>query len=155
MIESSAFQSLLVNFSPIFTTPSFKNFVSLACGWVISVGRRTISRVIQFSSVGEEYRHHSIFYYFFSRTSWIVDDLGRHLFQLVLLLLPESLPIVLTVDDTLSRKSGPQIFGGSMHHDPLLSNYGRGKTLVKFFSFGHGTRGGRSFQVDKWGDVPS
>ncbi len=24
-----------------------------------------------------------------------------------------------------------------MHHDPLLSNYGRGKTLVKFFSFGH------------------
>ena len=137
MIESSAFQSLLVNFSPIFTTPSFKNFVSLACGWVISVGRRTISRVIQFSSVGEEYRHHSIFYYFFSRTSWIVDDLGRHLFQLVLLLLPESLPIVLTVDDTLSRKSGPQIFGGSMHHDPLLSNYGRGKTLVKFFSFGH------------------
>jgi hypothetical protein len=24
-----------------------------------------------------------------------------------------------------------------MHHDPLLSNYGRGKSLVKFFSFGH------------------
>jgi len=24
-----------------------------------------------------------------------------------------------------------------MHHDALLSNYGRGKSLVKFFSFGH------------------
>jgi hypothetical protein len=135
--EASDFFCLLVNFSPMFTAPSFDNFVSLACGWVRCVGRRTISRVIQFSSVGEEYRHHSIFYYFFSRASWMADDLGRHLFQLALRLLPESLPIVLTVDDTLSRMSGPQIFGGSMHHDPLLSNYGRGKTLVKFFSFGH------------------
>jgi hypothetical protein len=135
--EASDFLSLLVNFSPMFTSPSFNNFVSLACGWVLCIRRRTISRVIQFASVGEEQRHHSIFYYFFSRTGWIPDELGRRLFQMVLRLLPESLPICLTVDDTLSRKSGPQIFGGGMHHDPLLSNYGRGKTLVKFFSFGH------------------
>jgi hypothetical protein len=82
------------------------------------------------------HRHHSVFYYFYSRARWLPDEPSRHLFQLTLQLLPEHLSICLTVDDTLSRKSGPQIFGGGMHHDPLLSNYGRGKTLVKFFSFG-------------------
>jgi hypothetical protein len=40
-------------------------------------------------------------------------------------------------DDTLCRKSGAQIWGGAMHHDALLSNYGRGKSSVKVFSFGH------------------
>lgn len=133
---ASDFITLLVNFSPMFTSPSFNNFVLLACGWTSCVGRRTISRVIQFGALGEAYRHHSVFYYFFSRARWLPDELGRHLFQLTLQLLPEHLSICLTVDDTLSRKSGPQIFGGGMHHDPLLSNYGRGKTLVKFFSFG-------------------
>jgi len=34
-------------------------------------------------------------------------------------------------------KSGAHIWGGGMHHDPLLSNYGRGSKLVKFFCFGH------------------
>ena len=137
MTEASDFLSLLVNFSPMFTSPSFNNFVTLACGWVLCVGRRPISRVIQFGSVGEEQQHHSIFYYFFSRARWIPDALGKFLFQMALKQIPESLPLCLTVDDTLSRRSGPQLFGGSMHHDPLLSNYGRGKTLVKFFSFGH------------------
>jgi len=137
MSEASDFLSLLVNFSPMFTSPSFNNFVTLACGWVLCVGRRPIPRVIQFGSVGKEQQHHSIFYYFFSRARWIPDALGKFLFQMALKQIPESLPLCLTVDDTLSRRSGPQLFGGSMHHDPLLSNYGRGKTLVKFFSFGH------------------
>jgi len=34
-------------------------------------------------------------------------------------------------------KSGAHIWGGGMHRDALLSNYGRGKSLVKFFSLGH------------------
>jgi hypothetical protein len=52
-------------------------------------------------------------------------------------MLPDDAVIILTVDDTLCRKSGAHIWGGGMHHDALLSNYGRGKSMVKFFSFGH------------------
>jgi SRSO17 transposase len=136
--EPSSFQGLLVNFSSIFTAPSFRNFLALACGWALGTGRRTISRVIQVAGLGqEESRHHSIFYRFFSRARWEPDKLGKVILSLVLELLPEGTPIILIVDDTLCRKSGAHLWGGGMHHDALLSNYGRGKSLVKFFSFGH------------------
>ena len=87
----------------------------------------------------EERRHHSIFYYFFSRAVWFPNELGHRILKLAidLGLLPKDTPIVLTVDDTLCRRSGAHIWRGGMHHDALLSNYGRGKSLVKFFSFGH------------------
>jgi hypothetical protein len=137
MIDTSSFRCLLVNFSSMFTDPSFKNFTGLACGWILCNGRRTISRVIQRSGLGERQRHHSIFYRFFSRAHWIQKDLGKRVLILVLKWLPKDARIVLTVDDTLCRKSGAQIWGGGMHHDALLSNYGRGKSLVKYLSFGH------------------
>lgn len=135
--EPSFFKCLLVNFSSMFTEPSFRNFTALACGWILCTGRRTISRVIQLGGLGDEQRHHSVFYRFFSRANWISEKLGKHVLELVLKLLPEDAAIVLTVDDTLCRKSGAHIWGGGMHHDALLSNYGRGKSAVKYFSFGH------------------
>jgi hypothetical protein len=121
----------------MFTNPSFRNFVALAGGWILCTGTRTITRVIQHGVFFDMRRHHSIFYFFFSRASWIPEKLGKYVFQLVLKLLPEDARIILTVDDTLCRKSGAQIWGGAMHHDALLSNYGRGKSAVKVFSFGH------------------
>ena len=111
--------------------------MALASGWVLCTGRRTISRVIQVANLGEPRRHHSIFYYFFSRAAWSPEELGKRVFESVLKLLPEDAKIILTVDDTLCRKSGAHVWGGGMHHDALLSNYGRGKSRVKFFSFGH------------------
>jgi len=139
MNQASSFQCLLVNFSAMFTCPSLWTFMTLTCGFVLCTGRRTISRVIQLGCFAEGKRHHSIFYRFFSRAVWLPNELGKRVFHLALELglLPENMRIILTVDDTLCRKSGAHIWGGGMHHDALLSNYGRGKSLVKFFSFGH------------------
>jgi hypothetical protein len=36
-----------------------------------------------------------------------------------------------------AARAAKHIWGGGMHHDALLSSYGRGKSLVKLFSFGH------------------
>jgi len=121
----------------MFTCPSLWTFITLACGFVLSTGRRTISRVIQLGCFAEGKRHHSIFYRFFSRAVWLPNELGKRVFHLALELglLPENMRIILTVDDTLCRKSGAHIWGGGMHHDALLSNYGRGKSLVKFHNW--------------------
>lgn len=133
-----SYLELLVNFAAMFSAPSFDNFSALVKGWVLCVGTRTITRVIQFGGFADDQRrHHSVFYRFFSRASWDADQLGACIFRLVLQLLPDDTPVSLLVDDTLCRKTGAHIWGCGMHHDPLLSNYGRGKTLVKFFSFGH------------------
>jgi hypothetical protein len=138
LTEASSLQWLLVNFSPLFTEPSFGNFVALASGWLLCTGRRTISRVIQVSDLGDEARrHHSSLYRFFSRAVWDSDRLGACVFQLVLELLPADAGIVLTVDDTLCRKGGAHIWGGGMHHDALLSTYGGVSKALKLFSFGH------------------
>lgn len=139
MNRASTFQGLLVKFSSVFTCPSLWTFMTLACGWVLCTGRRTISRVIQLGCIEEDKPHHSVFYRFFSRAVWLPNELGKRTLRLALDLglLPDNMRIILTVDDTLCRKSGAHIWGGGMHHDALLSNYGRGKSLVKFFSFGH------------------
>jgi hypothetical protein len=138
LTETSSLQCLLVNFSIIFTEPSFKNFEALLRGWVLCTGRRTLSRVIQVARFEDaERRHHSVFYSFFSRAIWDPAKLGLCILQLVLERLPKDARIFLTVDDTLCRKSGAHIWGGGMHHDSLLSTYGRGRTAMKMFSFGH------------------
>ena len=136
--DISSISALLVNFSPVFSEPSYQNFMVLVRGWLLCIGRRTISRVIQFGEFdAEQQHHHSTFYRFFSRAKWESDELGKKILGFVLKLVPADWGIILLVDDTLCRKSGAHIWGAGMHHDPLLSNYGRGKTLVKFFSFGH------------------
>jgi hypothetical protein len=135
--QPSPIYDLFVNFSPIFTAPTFENFVWLFCGWLLCLGRRTISRVIQFGTLYGGQRHLSILYRFFSRAPWKAGELGDCIFRLVLPLIPQPREIVFSIDDTLCRKSGSHIWGAGMHHDPLLSNYGRGSKLVKFFSFGH------------------
>jgi hypothetical protein len=101
------------------------------------VGRRTISRVIQFGTVVDEGKHFSAFYRFFSRAVWDPDELGKRLFPLALSFIPEDSPIFVTVDDTMCRKSGPHLWGGGMHHDALMSNYSGARKAVKVFSFGH------------------
>jgi hypothetical protein len=110
----------------------------LVRGWILCIGRRTISRVIQYGGFeAHERRHHCTFYRFFSRAQWHADALGEKIFHLVLRLIPAEGAIVFLVDDTLCRKSGAHIWGCGMHHDPLLSNYGRGTKMIKYFSFGH------------------
>jgi len=121
----------------VFTGPSFASFTTLIEGWVMCVGRRTVSRVIQFGTVMGGGKHHSTFYRFFSRATWDPDKLGESIFRLALSFIPEQGRIYMVVDDTLCRKSGPHLWGGGMHHDPLMSNYSGARKAVKVFSFGH------------------
>lgn len=127
---------LLEPFRPLFTAPSFQNFLTLATGWLLCIGRHSISRVLQFSGAATGDKHFSAYYRFFSRAVWEPDELGRTLVPLILRWIPAGWLYAL-VDDTLCRKSGPHIWGGGMHYDPLLSTYGRGRKRRVVLSFGH------------------
>ena len=106
-------------------------------GWIFCQGRHSISRVIQAISMQDQKKHHSAYYRFFTRGKWKPDSLGKVLFHLLLPFLGDIITAI--VDDTLSRKSGPHIFGAGMHHDAVASTYGRGtqKGGKVFFAFGH------------------
>jgi hypothetical protein len=79
-----------------------------------------------------------VFYRFFSKASWVPDVIGAMLFKMLLSFIPGDMVFVL-VDDTLTRKTGPRVWGAGMHHDAVASTYGRntGNPRHVAFAFGH------------------
>jgi len=130
-------QVLLLSFNGCFTQPGFANFVALVTGWIACPGRHSISRVIQGAAETAGGKHHSTLYRFLSHGAWTAAHIGRVVFQLLLPFVDSRITAI--VDDTLCHKSGPHIFGASMHFDAGRSTYGRGTSAGSkaFFAFGH------------------
>ncbi len=117
-----SFDSVLQEFISCFTKPSFRSFTDLLVGWVLCRDRRWITRV--FLAMDPRCRKHPASYYrFFSKSVWLPDRVGKCLFRLLLPRLPEAVEAM--VDDTLCRRSGPRIFGISMHHDGSSAAYSK------------------------------
>lgn len=114
-----------------FTTPAYQRFVTLMSGWVLCIGKHTVTGVMRAAGVVGK-REHGGYHRFFSRGAWIPDQVGLSLMRLALKLLPKGARIVLSLDDTLARHTGKHISSAGMHRDPLLSCAGR-----TFFHFGH------------------
>ena len=129
---TSSFQTLLLNFAPVFTAPSFQTFRLLMTGWIISMRHRYITDLI-ISSDSVYIGHFSDYHRFFSQASWDIDQLWELLAKLVVrTLVGKEATIILAGDDTLCRKRGLGIFGTGMHHDALSSSKSK-----KLFHWGH------------------
>lgn len=122
-----------------FTKRSFANFVCVFSGLVMCIGKHTISHIIQFAGAAGKEKHFTVFYKFFSRARWEVDELCRALVGIVIRMLLTSAKasgITVIVDDTLCRHTGSHIWGACMHYDPLKSNR-TGSKKIKSFTFAH------------------
>jgi hypothetical protein len=137
-LQSASFYNTLAIFAAVFTVPTFNNFVMIAVGWVLCRDRHTVSQALRVGIAMGFPGHHSVLYRFFGRASWATDEIGRAMFGLALRFIP-GLIIIVPVDDTLCRKTGPHIWGGGMHHDALASSYGRNTSKQRHvaFAFGH------------------
>ena len=96
-----------MKFEDCFSSGSFPNFVSLVIGWVLCVGRRTISRVTMASGALEK-RHFSVLYRFFSRSRWEPDVVSRKLILLLVEMI-DSDDIEISIDDTLCHRNRRQV----------------------------------------------
>jgi hypothetical protein len=128
---TQSFLDLLQNFLPVFTEPTFRTFLQICNGWILSHRHRYITDVI-FSGGNVGNGHWARFHRFFSDASWSLDFLNMCLALLVARVLCPTGTLLFAVDDTLCRKRGLTIYGTGMHHDPLISS--RAKPLV---SWGH------------------
>lgn len=130
-IIAPSFAPLVALFADCFTAPSFATFRHIVAGWVLCVGRHTVTGVLRASgAVGV--KHHSSFHRFFRSSVWNPDRIGLCLLKLVLGVAPNDAVVIMPLDDTLGRHTGKHIRAASMHHDPLLS------TRVKpVFHWGH------------------
>ncbi len=128
---TDSFLTLLQNFEPVFTAPTYQTFVVIVTGWVLSQRHRYVTEVI-FSSGRVGNGHWSRFHRFFSHAAWDIDTFSLCLAKLVVTILAPGATFLWAVDDTLCRKRGLTLYGAGMHYDPLISS--RAKSLV---SWGH------------------
>ena len=128
---AASFAGLLSEFAGCFTAPSLASFQHLVSGWVLCIGRHTITGLIRAAGV-VGVKHHTSFQRFFRDAVWSPDAVGHCLLRIVLRLVPAGQELVVTVDDTLARHTGKRISSAGMHWDALLS------TATKaVFHFGH------------------
>ena len=132
-IIAPSFLVLLSAFSECFTKPSFETFRHIVSGWLLCIGRRHVSNIIEAAdAIG--HKHHTSFQRFFRAAVWNVDAVGLVVLRLVLKLTPPDAPVLLAIDDTLARHTGKHIASAGNHRDPLLSTAtktGRAKLLSK------------------------
>jgi hypothetical protein len=126
----ASFITLLAQFRPVFTAPSFDNFLVLVTGWVHALGMHRISDVLR-AAATLVHKHYISYYRFLSAGRWSLDELGITLLCVVLRLLKVR-QVELVLDDTLSRRKGKKVALATMHSDPLLRQAGR-----PFHSYGH------------------
>lgn len=129
-------------FRSVFTAPTFCNFRFLIVAW-LKCGQATVSSMLRlagrlaelFPQRGGEPKHFSVFYRFFTRAQWSLDELGHVLARAFESHLPDG-KVVALVDDTIFRRTGPRILGGGVHHDPLASTYSGKRGRTNQFCFG-------------------
>ncbi len=117
---------------PAFTRPSFEKCRQMWLGWLLTLGRRTVTGAIVAAGQAGR-RHHAAWHRFFVTARWSADELGRLVLQQVLAhFVAEGEPVVVSLDDTLAPKKGPHVWGIGNHIDAVRSSRG-----TKVFCFGH------------------
>lgn len=136
-------RSLVQMFLPVFTSPSFDNFVFLILAWIQTSGRACMSNLLRAARFmpdlvprsGGRVKHFSALYRFFTRAKWELDPVGERLVSLLARRLDER-ELMVVIDDTLQTRGGPKILGAGMHFDGRASTYGGSEGSHKVFSFG-------------------
>jgi hypothetical protein len=93
----------------------------VVAGWIVCLGRRTISRIWQTLGHDESDDHSSI-YRLFNQAVWNWDEIARiFLVELLVDLIPGT-TLWLITDDTLCHKRGARVAFGGMFLDAVLSS---------------------------------
>ena len=109
-----------IHFRQCFSAPSFRIFVALLTGWVLTVGKHTVSQVILTMRLHES-KHFATIYRFLGKGRWETDFVSYCLFRiLVETLVAEGVEILVVLDDTLNKHSGKKICGAGWQHDGSL-----------------------------------
>ena len=104
-----------------FTRPSFGIFCDLVDGWVLTPGRRTITRIIGVIDPGHR-RAHDAYHRFVRDGAWEMDTLWRLLtVAIVERLVSDDASVFLDLDDTVFHKTGRKIEGAGSFRDAVNS----------------------------------
>jgi len=113
--------SLLSVFAIAFTAPTWKNALVLLSGAILAPGRRTVTSALRVMGLEDEPRFEK-YHRVLNRNRWDPLLLSKLLLGLIIkLCVPEGMPLILAVDETLERRWGPKIKYLSVFRDPVRS----------------------------------
>lgn len=114
--------SLLGAFSPLFTQPTFRRFVTLLAGVLLTPGRRTVAnvlRTLEFLAPGHPVSYRRVL----STARWSGVELGCVLAGYLLKHVVPAGPVTLVGDDTVDGHPGRRVYGKARHRDPVRSSH--------------------------------
>ena len=116
-------------FRPYLSRPGYERMLVVAVGWILTTApKRAITEALVVTGIAGK-RHHEAYHRFFSRGSWEPDFLGH---QLLSHLHRLGFRLRVVLDDTVTPKKGPEVYGICTHVDPVRST-----KAFRVFTFGH------------------
>src|SRR5947207_5125755 len=117
--------TVLADFQPLFTAPTWKKVVTLVVGTVLARGRRTVTAALR--QMGQQMESHfSGFHQVLNRARWSPLAVSRQLLTLIVESFVEAGGSVdLVIDETLERRWGAKISKRGHYRDSALSSHKR------------------------------
>jgi len=126
---SAAAEPLVESIRGVFNRPTFERFLTLMCGLIVTMGRRTVSRALR--TMEPRLRGHWCNYHrIYSQAHFSMWKLAAALTRQAVAILPAKDPIILVVDDTVQQKQGDRVWAKGAHRDARNST--RSRTSIKF-----------------------
>ena len=87
----------------------------LLMGMLFAGGRRTVTTWLRAAGVSDDYQN---YYYFLACVGRKSESIATQLLGLVLCVLPLPQRVLLVIDDSPTKRYGPQVEGADIHHNP-------------------------------------
>jgi hypothetical protein len=122
---AATWSAIIASVASAFTRPSFAIFADLAAGWVLTPGRRTITRIIGVIDPANR-RAHDAYHRLLRDGVWQMERLWATLAVAIVdrLVAPDA-QVVLDLDDTVHHKTGRRIEGAGIFRDAVRSTRNR------------------------------
>jgi hypothetical protein len=113
---------LLEPFAPLFSKRVFRHAQVLVAGALLAPGRRTISSALRAMGLDQHKRFHC--YHRVLREALVGREVSRVLLGLLVeAFVPEGVPLVVGIDETLERRWGKKIAAKGLYRDPVRSTH--------------------------------
>jgi hypothetical protein len=114
-------QAVLVAFTPLFSTPVWRNAKVLAIGTILCIGKRTVTSALRIMGFKDEKRFTN-YHRVLNRAKWSALNGAKILLGLLIFLLPAGWPLIIAVDETIERRKGKKIKAKGCYRDSVRSS---------------------------------
>ena len=124
ILLTSAWDAIILNFSPVFTQPTFQVFTNLITGWILCTCRHTVTGIMPFAEPKGK-RPHDAYHRLFPKSRWQPAHLWKLLAQMLIGLFYPAGTILIDMDDTVFHRTGRKIDGAAWWRDAVRSTASR------------------------------